>query len=128
MGQFSILNLNIHSLSSKFDAFIALLSLFDEKGIHFSAICLQETWVSNNHETGIFNLSGYHLIHAGKLCGGLIIYLSDLFSCNVKHVYNNSSLWEGLFAEVQGGNLESKLIICNIYRPPRHNNNATIEN
>ena len=58
-----------------------------------------------------------------------MIYLNDLFSCNVKHVYNNSSLWEGLFIEVQGGTLESKLIIGNIYRPPRHNNNnATIEN
>ena len=100
--------------------------------IRISAICLQETWLSDKHETSIFNLPGYRLIHAGKSCsdcGGLMIYLSDLFSCNVKHVYNNSSLWEGLFIEVQGGTLESKLIIGNIYRPPRHNNdNATIEN
>ena len=130
---FSILDLNIQSLSSKFDAFTAFLSLLDEKGIRFSAICLQETWLSDKHETSIFNLPGYRLIHAGKSCsdcGGLMIYLSDLFSCNVKHVYNdNSSLWEGLFIEVQGGTLESKLIIGNIYRPPRHsNNNATIEN
>ena len=131
-GQLSILDLNIQSLSSKFDAFTAFLSLLDEKGIRFSAICLQETWLSDKHETSIFNLPGYRLIHAGKSCsdcGGLMIYLSDLFSCNVKHVYNNSSLWEGLFIEVQGGTLESKLIIGNIYRPPRHNNNnATIEN
>ena len=87
---------------------------------------------TDKHETSIFNLPGYCLIHAGKSCsdcGGLMIYLSDLFSCNVKHVYNNSSLWEGLFIEVQGGTLESKLIIGNIYCPPRHNNNnATIEN
>ena len=132
MGQFSILDLNIQSLSSKFDAFTAFLSLLDEKGIRFSAICLQETWLSDKHETSIFNLPGYRLIHAGKSCsdcGGLMIYLSDLFSCNVKHVYNNTSLWEGLFIEVQGGPPESKLIIGNIYRPPRqNNNNATIEN
>ena len=99
--------------------------------IRISAICLQETWLSDKHETSIFNLPGYRLIHAGKSCsdcGGLMIYLSDLFSCNVKHVYNNSSLWEGLFIEVQGGTLD-RLIIGNIYRPPRHNNNnATIEN
>ena len=58
-----------------------------------------------------------------------MIYLSDVFSYNVKLIYNNSSLWEGLFVEVQGGTLESKLFIGNIYRPPRHNNNnATIEN
>ena len=132
MGQFSILDLNTQSLSSKFDAFSAFLSLLDEKGIRFSAICLQETWLSDKHETSIFNLPGYRLIHAGKSCsdcGGLMIYLSNLFSCNVKHVHNSSSLWEGLFIEVQGGTLESKLISGNIYRPPRHNNNnANIEN
>ena len=131
-GQFSILDLNIQSLSSKFDAFTAFLTLLDEKGVRFNAICLQETWLSDKHETTIFNLPGYHLIHAGKSCsdcGGLMIYLSDVFSYNVKLIYNNSSLWEGLFVEVQGGTLESKLFIGNIYRPPRHNNNnATIEN
>ena len=41
----------------------------------------------------------------------------------------HSSSWDTAPCGVQGGTLESKLFIGNIYRPPRHNNNnATIEN
>ena len=47
----------------------------------------------------------------------------------MKNVFRDSSLWEGLFIEVHGGPLESKLVIGNIYRPPKYNNNnATVEN
>ena len=130
--QFSILNLNIQSLNSKFDAFTALLSYLEQKCIGFSAICLQETWLSDNHDTTVFNIPGYHLVHSGKSsseCGGLIIYVSDTYSFSVKNVFRDSSLWEGLFIEVHGGPLESKLVIGNIYRPPKYNNNnATVEN
>ena len=130
--QFSILDLNIQSLNSKFDAFTALLSYLEQKCIGFSAICLQETWLSDNHDTTVFNIPGYHLVHSGKSsseCGGLIIYVSDTYSFSVKNVFRDSSLWEGLFIEVHGGPLESKLVIGNIYRPPKYNNNnATVEN
>ena len=47
----------------------------------------------------------------------------------MKNVFRDSSLWEGLFIEVHGGPLESKLVIGNFYRPPKYNNNnATVEN
>ena len=47
----------------------------------------------------------------------------------MKNVFRDSSLWDGLFIEVHGGPLESKLIIGNIYRPPKYNNNnAIVEN
>ena len=119
-------------MNSKFDAFTALLSYLEQKCIGFSAICLQETWLSDNHDTTVFNIPGYHLVHSGKSsseCGGLNIYVSDTYSFSVKNVFRDSSLWEGLFIEVHGGPLESKLVIGNIYRPPKYNNNnATVEN
>lgn len=130
--KFSILSLNIQSLNSKFDSLTATLSYLESNNIRFSAICLQETWLNECQDISIFNIPGYNIIHSGKSCsecGGLLIYLHDSYSYKIKSVYKNSKLWEGLFIEVQGGNLNSKIVIGNIYRPPKHNNNnGTIEN
>ena len=129
---FSILSLNVQTLNSKFDEITTLLAQLENKNVQLSAICLQETWLSQNADTSTFNIDGYHLIHSGKSCsecGGLMIYLRNTFNYIVKKMFNNSKLWEGLFIDVQGGSLESKIIFGNNYRPPKHNNNnSTIEN
>ena len=128
--QFTVLSLNIQSINSKFDSLTAFLSHLDANDVNFSAICLQDTWLSSEQDVSIFNIPGYHQIHSGKSasnCGGLFIYLRDKYSFTVTGQYNQSDLWEGLFIEVQGESLEGKLAIGNIYRPPKHNNNnATI--
>ena len=36
--------------------------------------------------------------------------------------YTESNIWEGLFVEVSGNSLESNIIIGNIYKPPKNNN------
>ena len=48
-GTFSIISLNIQSLNAKFDSFVAYLSLLEENDVSFSAICLQETWLTAQH-------------------------------------------------------------------------------
>ena len=125
-GTFSVLSLNIQSLNSKFDAFMSVLSHLNDNNTRFQAICLLETWLSHDQDTSLSNIPGYHLIHSGKSFGnhsGLIIHLSDEFSYRVKDTLQGSQLWNGLFIDVYDESLCSNLMIRNIYRPPRHNNN-----
>ena len=73
-----------------------------------------------------FNVSGYQLITLGKKLSAhssLAIYLSDSFSYLIKSVHDDSQLWDGMFVEVSGESLCDRIIIGNIYRPPRSNNN-----
>jgi hypothetical protein len=52
---FSLLHLNIRSISNKFDCFKQFLDALD---IHFQIIGLTETWLNDiNHDS--FNLNGY---------------------------------------------------------------------
>ena len=96
--QFAILSLNIQSINSKFDSLTTFLSHLEANDVNFSAICLQETWLSSEQDVSIFNIPGYQLIHLGKsasTCGGLFIYLRDEYSFTVTGQYNQSDLWEG---------------------------------
>ena len=95
---FSVLSLNIHSLNNKFDVLLLQLSKLTDQNLFFSVICLQETWLSEDHDVSIFNIPGYNLVHSGKSsseCGVLITYVHDVFLHSVKHVINKSKIWEG---------------------------------
>ena len=65
---FSVLSLNIQSLGAKFDSFLGFLSYLNENDIHFNAICMQETWLSDNNDTSQYDIPGYKSIHKGKTC------------------------------------------------------------
>ena len=124
-GDFSLLSLNIQSIRAKFDKFNSLLKYLSESDCLFSAICLQETWLKENDDTSLLNIPGYNLIHQGSRCsehGGLIIYLQENFTYSKKTMYESSSRWEGLFIDIFHENLKSKVILGNVYRPPRRNN------
>ena len=129
-NNFSLFSLNNQSLNSKFDSLSAFLSHLNEKDYNFDAICLQETWLPPDGDTSLFNIPGYHLIHQGKICSqhsGLIIYLSNKFSYSVIDIQIRSDLGDGQFVDVYGENLNGKITIGNIYRPPRSNNsNVTL--
>ena len=73
-------------------------------GNAFSALCLQETWLSDDSDTSMLNINGYTLIYQGKICsahGGLAIYLSPKFSFKTLTVYENSEIWEGNLLKLQ---------------------------
>ena len=94
--KFNIMTLNIQNLNAKFDNLVALLSHCYNQNIHFSAICIQETWLSDNHDTTLFHIPGYHLIHQGYRCGthsGLIIYLQEEYTFNLRNIYMHSKIW-----------------------------------
>ena len=129
--QFTVLSINIQSIAAKFDKLTAFLHNLQEKQFEFSAICLQETWLSENHDASIFQLPGYALISQEKKCcghGGLIIYLNEQYTYNIRALHETSNIWEGLFIDIFGPQIDKKITLGNIYRPPKNNNNnQTIE-
>ena len=131
-NKFNVLSVNIQSLNSKYESLIAFLSVLQDCGIHFSALCLQETWHDNEQECqSKFSIPGYNLITKAKSCsehGGLAIYLDTDYNFTIRDFDCHSPIWEGLFIDVRGQNLNKPLTLGTIYRPPKFNNrNSTID-
>ena len=75
---FSILSLNIQCLNEKFDRLHIFVQQLRQSNYEFSAICLQESLLSNVADTSPYQLEGYTLILRGKTCsqhGGLVILI-----------------------------------------------------
>ena len=91
----------------------------------FSAICLQETWLTDNDDMCLFSLPGYECISQGKHCigkGGLVIYVDNTYTSKVKLNINMHEYWEGLIVHITGCGLTKTVTLGNIYRPPRSRN------
>ena len=125
-NEFITLSLNVQSIHAKFNQLYPIVSKLSSMGLYFGAICLQETWLVSDADLSLPQLPGYNIIHQGSKCtkhGGLMIYLSEMYSFKLRNLCNDSDIWEGLFIDVMGHNLRKPLTICNIYRPPHDNNN-----
>ena len=121
---FSILSLNCQSLNSKINQLKLYLNLFYP--FQFSAICLQETWLTSDAETSLLQIDGYSLITKGRSCsahGGVAIYLLNTLSYKILNVEFNSDIFDCQFIEIpiENRHTSKKLVISNIYRPPREN-------
>ena len=131
LDKFSILSINIQSINAKFDDLSSLIAVLADKNFYFSAICIQETWLTQNSDTSHFILPGYKLISRGKTCtghGGLITYIHDKFNFTIRDLCPESDIWEGLFVDIYNEDINKKVTLCNIYRPPKRNDcNAILE-
>ena len=81
--------------------------------------------MSDDTNTSLFQLDGYNLIAQGKRCsthGGLIIYLKDTIKYKLIDIQANSNIWEGQFIEIEHENVGKKIILGNVYMPPRDTN------
>ena len=118
-NSFSVLHLNIHSMSKKFESFWEFL---DSLCFTFSAICLSETWCqpheNSNSNLQIPNYVSWHQTRKNLRGGGLCIFLLESLSYKVRDdLAVNSSAIECLCVEVSNKNLKS--IVLNLaYRPP----------
>ena len=118
-NDFTILSLNFQSISAKFDN----LKIFFENLDQFSAVCLQESWLSTVSDTSLYQLEGYNLISVGKVCSahsGLMIYLKKEYAYKILQIHEQSDLWDGQFIEISGMPLNKKIILGNISRPPNY--------
>ena len=126
-NDFLLLSLNIECLNAKFDKLCAFLQMLADKNIFFSAIALQECWLSPKANIDDFAISGYHKpVHQEYICGqkgGLVVYILEKYDKPVKRndLYVNSKWWEGLFVDISHEDLPNKITIGNVYRPPRDN-------
>ena len=71
---FNILSLNCATLNAKFDELKIKLQQIHNNGTEIHAICLQETWLTNDSDTSLFQID---LVSQGRLCSahaGLVIY------------------------------------------------------
>ena len=129
--EFLILRLNIQSVHAKFNNLFPVIDNLASQGLYCGAICLQETWTSSDSDLSLWQLPGYQLIHQGSKCikhGGLIIYLNENYNDEIRNLYTDSNIWEGLFIDINGGNIFRTFTIGNIYRPPHNNNNNNNNN
>ena len=125
---FSVLSLNIQNIFSKFDTFYPVIKKLNGENLFFSAICLQECWLDENDVTSIIQLPDYRFIQQSKICcghGGLIIYLHNTLSYELRNIYTRYDTWEGLFIDITSDNFVNKITLGNIYIPPKDNNNNT---
>jgi hypothetical protein len=96
-----------------------------KENIILSAICLQETWLTDDSYINLFSLDGYTTITFPATCSshtGLVIYLHDSLNFDIRQVEFNNKIWEGIFVDIQHESFNKDLTLCNIYRPPRSRN------
>ena len=55
---------------------------------------------------------------------GVVTYVDNTYDVTVRAQVNNSDIWDGLFLEISHENLKNKIIIGNVYKPPKDNNNS----
>ena len=119
---FTVLSTNIASINAKYDELVLFVENLKQSNLQFSAIIIQESWLSQNDDVALFKLDDYTCISQERISstrGGLMIYLHNGYSYSNLPIYEKSDIWEGQFIKVSGGNTISNIILGNIYRPPR---------
>ena len=111
----SILSLNSQSLNAKFDDFqIAIEQL--NRNNQISVICIQETWLSSESPTSLFDLPNYQLISRGNYCsnhGGLITY--NDFNWEPVSIKDQTTGWENFFIKISHNSQNSKKVYYRKY-------------
>lgn len=88
--KFTVFSLNVQSINSKFKLIYPLMLELNNADTAFSAICLQESWLTDDSDLSQYQLPNYNLIHQGKKCSGhgglLSLFTQTLLSCCKKVV------------------------------------------
>ena len=124
-GFFDVLSLNTHSIQAKFSNLEAFIALMHSQDIHFPVICIQETWLNDNSRLPLISLNGYQTFHSNASSsthGGLITYVDEKYDVSVIKKIEMSTIWDGLFLKLKHEEMQNEVIIGNLYKPPRNNN------
>ena len=101
-------------------------------GVRSYVICVQETWLSETSDYSLVAIDGYSCIHQSKWAecsnhGGLVTYVDITYEVDRLDLdWNVSSLWKNLFVSIKGTAHNKDVIVGNIYKPAKDDNN--IEN
>jgi len=61
-NDFLIMTLNTQSIHAKFNNIYPIISALSASGLYFGAICLQETWLTDEDDLSLLQLPGYKII------------------------------------------------------------------
>ena len=131
-NKLTILSLNIDSLNSKFDDLSIIVNNLAKSNARINIICIQEARIGQCTDIEHVNLEGYSMITQAytEKCskkGGLVTYVSNNINIVNYKTFNTFTTWEGLSLDIID-NSGIQITICNVYRPPKYNNNhAAIE-
>ena len=114
--------MNAQWIRAKFDDFQIAMTEINKK-CHVSIICIQESWLSSECCTKIFELPDYQLISKGKYYSnheGLLIYVHNDYYCEPITIKEGTTGWENLFIKIRHNSPGSKTnMIGNIYHVPK---------
>ena len=83
MNKLNILSLNCASINTKFDELNIKTQQIHNNGTEIHAICLQETWLSENADTSLLhNYYTFNLIMQGKICSAHAGLLKEIGTIN----------------------------------------------
>ena len=116
--KFSLLHLNIRSISNKFDS---LKNLINTLNIPFQIIGLTETWLNENNKD-CFTMNNYEYFGSNRLekrGGGVCLYVSKELEYKIRNdlTKNIEDMIETKFIEIVNNNGKN-IIVGVIYRPP----------
>ncbi len=123
-NRFSILNLNIHSMSKNLDKLREYLDMTNHK---FSVIAIQETWFKADTSLDYFNLPDYNLETINRIdsyVGGVGLYISNDIEYSLRNDLNSQNqIFESCFIEINRSN-HKNIIIGTLYRHHHHSINT----
>lgn len=111
-----VVHINAQSLLRKIDEF---RFLFVKSNV--DVICVSEMWFMSEKSDLLINCDGYNVFRSDRAgyAGGVAIYVSNCFNCEVKCKQPSDSPIEYIFLEVYSKANEIKSLIGCIYRPNR---------
>ena len=115
-------------INAKFDNLTIFLNTINSQNTKIDAICIQEEWLNEYEDMCCFQMPNYDCISQSKQCSshtGLIIYLHKKYQFKVMNISQRSDISEALFVDISSTNFYKHIIIGNIYKPPKDNNNNT---
>ena len=130
-NNFTLLSLNAQSINSKISKLQLLVHQLKLQNINLDAIAIQESWLpfDDDHEhsdLSQLSIDGYSIKSQGYSCskhGGLMFYIRSDYTVKKIKSIKESDIWEGLFVEIAKESNSSKIILGNVYKPPKQNNN-----
>ena len=118
INSFSILHLNISSLSKHIDELRSLLAVLDHP---FDVLAITETRLRDQNPTSNIDLIGYEFIHTptSSHCGGAGIYVRNNYQYEVLSSYSKSidNVSESIFIEIKNKREKPMIFGC-IYKHP----------
>ena len=99
---------------------LLLVSCLESYGIIFSVITLQETWLDIDPK--IFELENFVSFDQPRTCsqhGGLKTFVRNNFTAKKLEIFDRCETFDGLFVEIKDPTSNKKIVIANIYKPPK---------